>query len=104
MFHPIGIGREPRILDHVVASQHRVAQRSPLALVLDTEEYGAVGGAERTVRRDRWMFRRGAARWFVAIAGEIGGLAHPLSERIDHRDVQTRPDPGARPVVERGED
>ena len=75
--------------------QHLVAERRPFALVLQTEHHGlAVAGGKRPVRIDGGVARAGARRRRRAVEGVVERIAHPLDQRLEHRDVEVLPAAG----------
>ena len=85
--------------------QHLLAERDPFALVLQPEHHRlAVARGERTVRVDRRVARPGARRRRRAFERVVEREAHPLDERLEHRDVDVLPAPGLAPLQQRGED
>ena len=98
------VGREPRVRRERRPPQHLVAERPPLALVLDAEvHHVAVAPRERPVGGDdRVPGPRAEGRG--APVRVVQGIAHPLAERLEHRHLDHRALAGALPHQERGED
>src|SRR5215207_10017043 len=66
--------------------QHDLTEPLPLPLVLDSEEdYLPVAALEGSVRSDGCVARPGPRRFLATVHGEVGGEAHPFSERLEER-------------------
>ncbi len=105
VLQPCRAGGKPRVGGESGGAQHRFAEPGELALVLHAQEHGAaVAGAERAVGHDGRVVGPGARRRRAAVAREIGREAHPLGERLEHRDVERRPLAGPAAPDEGSED
>ncbi len=105
MGDPVRPRGEPRITGQLRPPEELRAQRRPLPFVLDREQHLlAVGGPERAVGRDGGVPGAQPRGLSAAVAGVVGGLAHPLRERLEERDLHGVGLAGRRPRVQRGED
>ena len=92
----MAVAVEARIGGKLRLFQDGGAEARPFALVLDAEEHGlAVADRERPVGMDGGVRGAGARRRGAAVGGEVGGIAHPLAQRLEHRDVEGRAFAGA---------
>ena len=99
------VGRKALLAGERGLQQHLVAERRPLALVLQAQHHHlAVAGGERTVRIDRRVARAGARRRRRAVHRVVERVVHPLDQRFEHRDVDVLAAPGLLAVQERRED
>ena len=82
-----------------------LAQGRPFALVLDGEQHVlAVGRGVGAVRGDGRVLGADARGLGAAVAGVVGGLAHPLGQRLEQRDLHGTGHAGGRPREQGGED
>jgi hypothetical protein len=85
--------------------EHRLAEPRPLPVVLHAEEDGAaVTRLERPVRRERGMVQSGTGRGRTAVRRVIEGVAEPLGQCLQQRDLECLAVSGPLPFVQRGED
>ena len=102
--HPLRVGVEARIGGQLGPLQHLGAEADPLPLVLQPEEHGLpVGPLERAVGRDGGVPGAAAGRRRAAVQRVVEGKAHPLAERLQHRDLDGRPFPAALAAKQRGQ-
>src|SRR5918997_464209 len=100
-----GVRVEAAVLRHPLAPQDFLTEPLPLAFVLNTQEDAlAIRAPERPVGRYGGVRSAAAPGLLAAIPGEVSREAHPLAERLQHRDLQRRAI--ARPLApeEGGED
>ncbi len=68
--HPVGVGRESRVIDQLGPTQDLPAEHRPFPLVLQAEEDLPVSGRVRAVGRDRCVPGAGAAWRLAAVDAE----------------------------------
>ena len=101
----LGVAGEARVARERGLQQHLVAERCPLALVLQAQHHGlAVAGRERAVGVDRGVAGAGARRRRRAVEGVVQRVAHPLGQRLEHRDVDALAAAGLSALQQRRQD
>src|SRR5215208_5069766 len=91
VFDAPGVLVEALIFRHPLASQDLLTELLPLALVLYPEEDDfAIPAPERPVGRYRRMRSAAAPGLLTTVPGEVRRAPHPLSQRLEHRDLERR--------------
>ncbi len=104
MGHPSCVRAEPLVGSQLGALQKDLAEAGPLGLVLDSHHDGVpVAGGVGTVGGNRGVLGAGASGLTARPGGELGGLTHPLGERLEQRDLHRGALPGDLALVQRGE-
>src|SRR5215210_3299913 len=100
-----GVLVEAVVFRHPLAPQDLLTELLPLALVLYPEEDDfAIAAPERAVRRYRGVLSAAAPGLLTTVPGEVRREAHPLSQRLQHRDLERRTFTRLLASVEGGED
>ena len=88
MLRTPGVARKALVLRQLRLQQDLVAERQPLALVLQAEHHrAAVAGGERAVGVDGGVGGAGTRRRRRALVGVIQRVAHPLHQAFEHGNV-----------------
>src|SRR5215210_9320165 len=86
-----GVLVEALVFRHPLAPQDLLTELLPLALVLYPEEDDfAIPAPERPVGRYRSVRSAAAPGLLTTVPGEVHREAHPLSQRLQHRDLERR--------------
>src|SRR5215208_7997924 len=86
-----GVLVEAMVFRHPLAPQDLLTELLPLALVLYPEEDDfAIPALERPVGRYRRVRSTAAPGLLTTVPGEVRREAHPLSQRLQHRDLKRR--------------
>ena len=95
IFAAPGVAVKARVRSQPGVLQHHLAKRTPLALILQAQhDRTAVPCGKRPVGIDAGMRGRAARRWRCSGKGVVQRVAHPLGQRLQHRDIDVAAVPG----------